>query len=169
MRVEDCPFSIRVGELFPGEGATGGDGIVRVGPHSVAYKIATDEDAHVALAYVADDGVSVHPCCQRIALAPSWERFVALGWWFTCPGCARRVEKLYLPSARARFACRRCAKLIYTSSQTHDNRVDRLRHGRGRVLSILSGGENVSETTFMLALKAAALGEPRRHGRRACE
>jgi hypothetical protein len=41
----------------------------------------------------------------------------ALRWWFKCPVCRRRTEKLYLPPGRREFACRRCWNLTYLSSQ----------------------------------------------------
>lgn len=36
-------------------------------------------------------------------------------FWFTCPGCGRRVRKLYLPPGRRRFRCRHCCDLTYRS------------------------------------------------------
>jgi hypothetical protein len=36
-------------------------------------------------------------------------------WWFTCPRCGRRAQKLYLPPGRGDFACRHCHRLSYDS------------------------------------------------------
>ena len=38
-------------------------------------------------------------------------------WWFTCPLCARRVGKLYLPPGGIYFGCRHCHDLTYRSCQ----------------------------------------------------
>ncbi len=36
-------------------------------------------------------------------------------WWWGCPGCGRRVGRLYLPAGRPRLACRLCSELQYAS------------------------------------------------------
>jgi hypothetical protein len=46
--------------------------------------------------------------------------------WLLCPGCHRRVGKLYRPSNEVVFACRQCHQLTYRSAQCHDARLDRL-------------------------------------------
>ena len=33
--------------------------------------------------------------------------------WFRCPGCSRRVGKLFLPTSEQAFLCRRCHRLVY--------------------------------------------------------
>ena len=38
-----------------------------------------------------------------------------LRWWFQCPLCRRRVQKLFLPRGARRFACRHCHQLSYAS------------------------------------------------------
>jgi hypothetical protein len=35
--------------------------------------------------------------------------------WWSCPGCARRVDSLYLPPERPQLGCRRCCGLKYRS------------------------------------------------------
>ena len=37
--------------------------------------------------------------------------------WFMCPGCGRRVGKLYLPVGRCAFLCRHCYNLGYQAQQ----------------------------------------------------
>jgi hypothetical protein len=44
-------------------------------------------------------------------------------WYARCPDCARTARKLYLVPEQ-RFVCRRCARVEYRSTQTHDARVD---------------------------------------------
>jgi hypothetical protein len=41
----------------------------------------------------------------------------SLRWWFNCPLCRRRMEKLYLPPQRRELRCRKCWNLTYLSSQ----------------------------------------------------
>lgn len=49
------------------------------------------------------------------------------GWrlWLCCPaaGCGRRCTALYRPPGAARWACRRCWRLTYTSSLDSDKRL----------------------------------------------
>lgn len=37
--------------------------------------------------------------------------------WFVCPGCSKKVKRLYRPEYEYDWACRCCHKLSYTSSQ----------------------------------------------------
>jgi len=47
-----------------------------------------------------------------------WEpRFGGKSLWLLCPGCGRKCRKLYAPPGMAKYRCRRCWKLAYTSSQ----------------------------------------------------
>jgi hypothetical protein len=56
------------------------------------------------------------------------------GWryWFLCPVirdgvcCRRRVGRLYLPPGQQVFGCRLCHGLTYSSSQTHNKRINTL-------------------------------------------
>jgi hypothetical protein len=56
-----------------------------------------------------------------------------LRWWFICPlvvsesVCSLGVGKVYLPPGNCYFGSRHCHELTYTSAQTHDGRVSRLR------------------------------------------
>src|SRR6185369_10595101 len=54
-------------------------------------------------------------------------------WWFECPievgsdgefpiKCLNRCAVLYLPPDGEKFGCRKCHRLAYRSSQTHDKR-----------------------------------------------
>lgn len=47
--------------------------------------------------------------------------------WFRCPSCGTRREKLYLPPRREKFACRECHELVYQSSRSSGNEIDRAR------------------------------------------
>jgi hypothetical protein len=61
---------------------------------------------------------------QSVLLEP-----VRLGWYsgllFACPAdCGRRSRRLFARPPWESFLCRRCAGLVYRSSQQHDARVD---------------------------------------------
>lgn len=156
-RVEDCSVVIDIRQLLPDGRAVEGNGIVRVGPHSLAYRVLIGDENAVEIAYQVHDGNETHSRRQQVRLSPSWKRFEALGSWFACPRCSRRVEKLYLPTAQASFACRRCSRLAYTSTQVHDARVDRMRRDPRGVVDILSGRVAAGETEYALALRAVAI------------
>ena len=54
---------------------------------------------------------------QAVALSSTAPHYGGLRWWARCPGCCRRVAKLYLPPNLARFLCRRCHGLVYGSTR----------------------------------------------------
>jgi hypothetical protein len=43
-------------------------------------------------------------------------------YWFVCPGCKRRVKKIYLSSENNVFLCRNCLGLAYRSKNIRDFR-----------------------------------------------
>jgi hypothetical protein len=60
------------------------------------------------------DGKDFRQAC-RMHSTPC--RFGGRRWWFDCPGCRRRVARLYVPPGRPWFRCRRCHGLTYRSCQ----------------------------------------------------
>lgn len=52
---------------------------------------------------------------QILALVASRPRFGGLRWWFSCPGCGRRVARLYQALSGGPFQCRHCRNLTYAS------------------------------------------------------
>jgi hypothetical protein len=44
--------------------------------------------------------------------------FGGVRWWFSCPQCAKRCKKLYLPPGQWEVGCRLCHRLTYRSTQT---------------------------------------------------
>ena len=54
-------------------------------------------------------GVRPHPIHH-----PTGDR---LRWYFACPGCERRAQKLYLATPDGRIACRICLDLIHSSAR----------------------------------------------------
>lgn len=75
---------------------------------------------HVVLLYTAY-GTEVQ---DIIRLATTRPYFGGVRWWFTCPGCNRRVGRLYLPPHEQHFRCRCCYGLAYASAQQHDKAQD---------------------------------------------
>src|ERR1700722_18898824 len=61
--------------------------------------------------------------------------FGGLRWWFGCPLCGRRVQKLYRPESAGRFGCRNCHDLSYTSRSKSplDRSLERARRIRARL------------------------------------
>jgi hypothetical protein len=55
---------------------------------------------------------------QVARLESTHPHFGGVRWWFSCPQCARRCRKLYLPRGQWDLGCRSCHNLTYTSSQT---------------------------------------------------
>jgi hypothetical protein len=49
-----------------------------------------------------------------VSTASNLEGFVK---WFICPACQNRAGKLYLPSKKAVFLCRKCHDLAYRAQQ----------------------------------------------------
>lgn len=60
--------------------------------------------------------------------------------WFTCPGCSRRVGKLYLQ--KAGFRCRTCGNFVYASQ--HALRGDKGRLLASKIRTRLGGSGEIS-------------------------
>ncbi len=69
------------------------------------------------IAYTFPDGRGRE---QQVELQAAPSCVGGVRWWFRCPSCGRRVQKLYLPPASPEetFACRICHRLTYRSTQT---------------------------------------------------
>jgi hypothetical protein len=50
-----------------------------------------------------------------VFLAETRPYFGGSRWWFQCPLCRRRVQKLFLPPRGKTFGCRDCHRLTYNS------------------------------------------------------
>ena len=61
--------------------------------------------------------------------------------WFICPGCGRRVAKLYL--YRRFFRCRLCHRLVYTSQR--EDKIGRIGRRLQDIRISLGGSANLSE------------------------
>jgi hypothetical protein len=72
-----------------------------------------------------------------VSLFATEPHFGGRRWWFGCPQCRRRAQKLFLPPCAIRFGCRECYSLSY-SSRT-ETRLGRTRE-RARDIGIRLGG-----------------------------
>ena len=74
-------------------------------------------DAGQALPRTAADGVVELEISgvgtQVVYMISTPGRFGGYLRWFRCPGCSRRVGKLFLPTSEQAFLCRRCHRLVY--------------------------------------------------------
>lgn len=155
-RIEDCLLAIDSVELArAGIFERDGEGELQIGVHSVALKIERAPKPSLELAFTLSGDGATHGIRQVIPLTTTRPPFGGRRWWLVCPACGRLSGKLYLPVGANGFACRLCHDLIHTSAQAHDDRIYKLRRDPRRLAAILSGAETVSETQFMLAMKAA--------------
>jgi len=78
----------------------------------IGYRVdATDITRLVVyLSYTASDrGAAPRHFQYPVFLQTTRPNLGGLRWWFTCPLCRRRSQKLYHPPGRDRFGCRRCS------------------------------------------------------------
>jgi hypothetical protein len=54
---------------------------------------------------------------ERIVVLFWTPRFGGKSLWLLCPACGRKCRKIYAPPGMAKYRCRRCWDLAYTSSQ----------------------------------------------------
>ena len=100
---------------------------------------ATDMSCPVAhLNYrLSDRSSSPRNYEYTISLQTTKPHLGGLRWWFTCPLCRRRAQKLYHPPGGDRFGCRDCHKLTY-ASRSHDP-LERSQE-RARAIRLRLGG-----------------------------
>jgi hypothetical protein len=67
------------------------------------------------------------PLSVRLELEAFHPNLGGVRWFFRCPGCNRRVLKLYVAPSGHDLACRTCLGLTYRSVQQHDKRMDQAR------------------------------------------
>jgi hypothetical protein len=112
------------------------------GRNFVRYRVDTWESAHprVQLTY---DRYAEH-LDYPVFLETSLSQFGGLRWWFQCPLCRRRVQKLFLPPRASRFACRHCHNLSYaTRNPKPEGQV------HGRTARIAPKDADTSSTTYV--------------------
>jgi hypothetical protein len=92
------------------------------------------------------------------------------GWLFRCPtDCGRRVRRLYALPKWMTFTCRMCGGLTYTTTQTHDARLDLASRDPLAFIQSRSGAPKTVKSrmvTFWLLMDAQ---DPYRPGRESGE
>lgn len=110
---------------------------------SIGFKVSTSPDGlkNIHLQFVRHD--QEHTEHETIWLQTSRPYFGGVRWWFTCPGCGKRVAYLYLPPGHRLFLCRRCRGLSYYSQRLGP--YDRTLVNARRIRRSLGGTESLSE------------------------
>ena len=106
----------------------------------VAKALSADQYTGAVLLEIV--GTSV----QQIIIVSTPGRYGGYIRWFSCPGCKRRVGKLYLPPFETAFLCRRCHRLNYRdqmSRQYRRNKNNPVDKRRRRQMDILKELEKV--------------------------
>ena len=104
------------------------------------------------------------PCGQQITCEPipieMRPQRIGKRYFFRCHLlCASRVRKLYRPTARDTWGCRRCHKLTYRSCQQHDKAMDMFRGNAQLVLTALNAG-SFKAALFVLRSRVFRTREP---------
>jgi hypothetical protein len=60
--------------------------------------------------------IDVH---QHIELEKTYPYFGGQRYWMKCPGCFKRVRKIYSPPHKTHFRCRSCYDLMYQSQESN--------------------------------------------------
>jgi hypothetical protein len=125
--VEDC-LTLRPSDLFDGKRPPAGPYTAaitwrsRSGAERASISFTLDASASppwLRLEYRANG----EPFSIQVGLPTTPLRFGGVRWWFACPSCRQRCDRLYLPDHGRRFACRKCWNLGYRSQRESDARV----------------------------------------------
>jgi hypothetical protein len=56
---------------------------------------------------------------EHIELEKTFPYFGGSRYWMRCPGCGKRVRKIYSPLHKTHFRCRKCHDLMYQSQESN--------------------------------------------------
>jgi hypothetical protein len=56
---------------------------------------------------------------EHIELEKTFPYFGGQRYWMQCPGCFKRVRKIYSPPHKTHFRCRKCYDLMYQSQESN--------------------------------------------------
>ena len=56
---------------------------------------------------------------EHIEINKTFPYFGGSRYWMKCPGCGKRVRKLYSPPHKTHFRCRTCYDLMYQSQESN--------------------------------------------------
>lgn len=97
----------------------------------------------------------------RVPLTTTAQPLGGVRWWWLCRCCGRRARVLYLPPGAAQFACQRCYRLTYASSQSSDKRVSALAADPLLLAECVDQANAGDPRALLLALRAYRLLERR--------
>jgi hypothetical protein len=144
--VEDAGEPFYAGWLSRFFGLTGQrQGFEVVGNREVEWEL--DESDVVIVTHPAADRKG-KPICYRVGLEFTDMPCGGSRWWWSCPACRARVDVLYLPTDRDRFACRKCCGLVYASQ--YPSRKVRRRKRRSTVSVVCERKEWTAATGWVL-------------------
>jgi hypothetical protein len=86
----------------------------------VHYTLVWDEDTvemDIHYQCLSRNGLGLEWQMQTVGLQTTPCYIGNVRYWFTCPGCGKRVGCLYLPTQGREFRCRVCHDLVYRSAQ----------------------------------------------------
>ncbi len=112
------------------------DGIIKTGwQGAIRYHVNTTDGHHqrVHLTY----GLGREHLDYSVFLETTQPQFGGVRWWFRCPTCRRRIQKLFLPPRASQFGCRHCHNLSYATR--NQSPKDRLME-RARAIRMSLGG-----------------------------
>ena len=101
--MEDCRLSLHIRQIYPGAK------LQLTCPTGPRVDIESQACALVVTGSVGRERVR-----QRVAIVETACHFGGVRSWFGCPGCGERAVRLFFRGTR--FACRKCSRLVYSSS-----------------------------------------------------
>ena len=103
VKVEDCCVSVDIRQICLGAK------LQLTRPAAPCFEIDSQRRAIVITGLVNRERLR-----QRVPIVQTACHFGGFRSWFGCPACGERAARLFFRGAR--FACRKCSRLVYSSS-----------------------------------------------------
>jgi hypothetical protein len=118
------------------------DGIIKTGSQSsIRYHVNTT-DGHLPRVHLTY-GLGREHLDYPVFLETTQPQFGGVRWWFCCPLCRRRLQKLFLPPRASRFGCRHCHNLSYATR--NQSPKDRCMEAARRIRLGLGGSNSLAD------------------------
>lgn len=69
-------------------------------------------------------------------------------WYFSCEGCSKRTNSLYLPTIGLQFACRTCQNLTYESCRTAKTSMNGIPYYVSRKIKLAHTRESIDRISY---------------------